>query len=86
MKPSDFVGKVCIHDQLGRVTVDSVVEKSRTMVNVTVIQRGKGWDEIKQKHTGYNPKGLSGGVWARGENREFGNKDFVHIKTLRLDE
>ena len=79
MSPArQLVGKVRTHSQLGKVTVNKVHEGSRVFVDVTVIDRGKGWNKERQAYTGHtNSVG-----WMRGENREFGNKDTVHIKTL----
>lgn len=79
MKESEkYVGKVLKHPDLGNVTVDSTHEGSRVLVDVSVIDRGKGWNEIKQTYTGH--KNSVG--WMRGENRQFGHKDVVHINTL----
>lgn len=67
------------HDDLGKVTVDSVEPKSRTLLNVTCIDRGKGWNEISQSYTGVK---TSVG-WYRGENREFNSKHLVHYNKLK---
>lgn len=75
----DSIGKTFLHDSLGKVEVMAVEEKSRTKVIVKVLDRGKGWNEEKQKYTGVR---ISTG-WYRGENRQFGNVDVVHIKTLK---
>ena len=88
MKESEkLIGKVKNHNILGKVTVDSAVDKSRVMVNVTVIDRGKGYDEISGTYKGVKRSGVSGGVrvcgWERGENRQFGHKDVAHIKDLK---
>jgi len=68
--------------------VDSKVDNSRTLVEVTCIDRGKGWNGITQNYKGVKSHGVdhegkktSG--WERGENKQFGFKDIVHIKTLR---
>lgn len=74
-----FVGKTKIHPQLGRVIVDKPHGKTRTMVEVTVIDRGKGYDEIQDKYVGVRTKG----GWYRGENKQYGHKDVVHIKNLK---
>ena len=89
MKESEkFIGKVAKHTILGKVTVDSAVDKSRVNVNVTCIDRGIGYDEISGTYKGVKKSGISGGVrvsrWSRGENKQFGHKDVVHIKTLEL--
>lgn len=79
MALKDYLNKNFVHDSLGKVEVMAVEENSRTKVIVNVIDRGKGWNETKRKYTGVN---ISTG-WYRGENREFGNIDIVHIKTLK---
>lgn len=80
MKQSQkFVGKVLNHSDLGKVTVDSIHKDSRVLVDVTVIERGKGWDEVSQTYKGVR---ISTG-WYRGENKSFGSKDTVHIKDLK---
>lgn len=79
MALKDYLNKEFVHDSLGKVEVMAVEENSRTKVIVKVIDRGEGWDKTKRKYTGVN---ISTG-WYRGENREFGNIDVVHIKTLK---
>jgi len=58
--------------------VDGIHEGSRVYVDVTVVDRGKGWSEKTQSYRCYT---CSLG-WSRGENREFGQKDHVHFNTL----
>lgn len=80
MKESDkLVGKVKNHTTLGKVTVDSIHNDSRVMVNITVIDRGRGYDEISGSYKGVRIR--TG--WYRGENRQFGHKDVIHIKELK---
>ena len=77
MKESDkFVGKTFKHPSLGLVIVDS--SQSRVKVNVTCIDRGRGWDDVKQKYVGY--KNSMG--WMRGQNQQYLHKDIVHINSL----
>jgi len=78
MSLSDYIGKRFIHDDLGKVEVVSVVDKSRTKVMALVLDRGKGWYKRTETYTGH--KNSVG--WMRGENREYGNVDEVHIKNL----
>jgi hypothetical protein len=73
-----LVGKVKTHATLGKVTVDSINNGSRVMVNITVIDRGKGYDEVSGTYKGVRIR--TG--WYRGENRQFGHKDTAHIKEL----
>lgn len=77
MKTKKYIGKTFVHLQLGLVIVDSVF--SRVRVNITCIDRGRGWDERKQRYVGYrNSIG-----WMRGENKQYLDKDTVHINTLK---
>lgn len=74
-----FVGKIYTHKTLGKVSIESTVPKSRTKVVATCLERGVGWNEIKQSYTGVrNSVG-----WYRGENRDFGTKHEVHIDDLK---
>lgn len=87
MTINDYVGKEFTHPELGKVIVDSRVEGSRTLVNVTCIDKGAGWNEKKQAYTGVTThgkdhKGQKTTSWSRKENKHYGNTDVVHIKTL----
>lgn len=82
-----LVGKVFSHPVLRKVIVDNVHGKSRVLVDVTVIDRGDGWDEIKQQYTGIrttyvNKRGEVCSHWRRGENHSYGEKDTVHMNSL----
>lgn len=74
-----YVGKTFTHPTLVRVYVDSVVEGSKTKLNVTVVDRGKGWNEKTQSYKGW--KNSIG--WMRGENREYLKTDVVHKNDLK---
>jgi len=78
MALKDYLNKRYMHNDLGLIEVISVAPKSRTKVAVKILDRGKGWDENKQRYKGVR---ISTG-WYRGENREYGNVDIVHINTL----
>lgn len=87
MTVNDYIGKEFTHPALGKVIVDSRVEGSRTLVNVTCIDKGAGWNEKKQAYTGVTThgkdhKGQKTTSWVRGENKQYLDKDQVHIKTL----
>lgn len=73
-----FIGKEYNHTTGGKIIVDSVYKNSSVLVNVTFLERGKGWNEKTQSFTGH--KNSIG--WMRGENRDYLKKDIVHIKTL----
>jgi len=77
--PNELIGKTFTHPQLNLVIVDGVVTGSRTKVNITVLDKGKGWNEKTQSYKGY--KNSVG--WMRGENRQYLFKDTVHIKDLK---
>lgn len=74
-----FIGKIKRHPTFGKVSVDRVHGKTRTKVEITCLERGEGWNEIKEKYVGVKTK--SG--WRRGQNREYGTKHIVHINELK---
>ena len=88
MKVKDFIGSEAIHDSYGLVFVDSAPPRSKTMVNITVLQRGKGWNEATEKYRKYrmttiwNPDGSRTLRWGFTNRDEYGIKDQVHINTL----
>lgn len=90
MKVADFVGKEATSKDYGRVFVDSAPKGSKAMVNITVIQRGRGWhDTVEQykrykKLTHWNSDGSRTLRWGYTHRDEFGVKDQVHIKTLEI--
>lgn len=75
-----YLNKEYMHDNLGLVEVVSIEPKSRTKVAVKILNRGKGFDEKTQRYKGVR---ISTG-WYRGENRQYGDLDIVHINTLKL--
>ena len=78
MELKKHIGKTFLHQTMVQVFVDSVVQGSRTQLNVTVTDKGKGWDEQSQSYKGHtNSVG-----WMRGENKDFGNKDICHKNEL----
>lgn len=90
MKANESVlHKEMIHSTLGKVFVEKAVENSRTKVVVTVLDRGKGWDDLRQSYKGVRTvtKNLFGHTesqtWSRGENYTHGQTDEVHINSLR---
>lgn len=82
MKTS-IINTVMKHDKLGNVLILSKKPNSRTIYNVEQIDRGAGWDDEKQIYTGHSAKFKTGVKWARGENKEFGKLQDVHIKELK---
>ena len=93
-KSEQLVGKTMIHKDLGKVKVLSPFGKSRTKVEIEVIQRAKGWDESMGKYTPV--KTVSPNLTERGEvigktihqktyrheNSQYGHKDVCHINDL----
>ena len=90
MKAVDFIGENAIHKDYGLVHVDNVLKGSRSMVNVTVKQRGRGWNEEVQRYEKYfvGSKLLENGDrslrWRYTNNDEFGLKDSVNINSLEI--
>lgn len=86
MKISDFVGDYAIHDYYGIVFVENAPPKSKAIVNITVKQRGKGWNESTQQYEMYKNHVKRGEYISVQYNitkrDEYGVKDLVHIKTL----
>jgi len=89
MKAKDYVGKINKHYALGHVKIMSVVEKSRTMVNIIVVQRAKGWCSetgrynkiLTIKSTPHGGKSLRWDKYS-DKNSQFGHIDVCHIKDL----
>ena len=74
-----LVGKIKRHSTLGKVSVDRVHGVGRTKVEVTVLERGKGWCDKTETYVGVKSKR----GWMRGQNRDFGSKHIVHINDLK---
>jgi len=93
-KSEKLSGKTMIHKDLGKVKVLSPFDKSRTKVEIEVIQRSKGWDEdtetykrIKTISPNLNKLGEEIGKTIqfktyRHENSQYGHKDVCHINDL----
>jgi len=77
-KQNAYIGKIVSASGIGRVKVLSAVINSRTLLNVLQINRGEGYDEVSKKYKGV--KTSTG--WYRGENREFGKTDTIHLNTI----
>lgn len=91
MKVKDYVGKEAIHKDYGRVLVVSAPPKSKTTVDIKVIQRGKGWNDATEQYeryretTGFDPKtGERSLRWGFTNRDEYGVEDQCHIKELEL--
>lgn len=77
-KLKEYVLKTYTHPVLGKVEVLRVVPKSRTLLEVQVVDKGEGWNQEKKKYTGIR----KGSGWVRGQNYDEGHIDEVHHKDL----
>ena len=76
---SQYILQTCLHPVLGKVAVLRAVPRSRTLLEVQVIDKGEGWDKEKKKYTGIKlPTG-----WMRGQNYSEGHIDEVNYKDLQ---
>lgn len=88
MRVKDFVGDYAIHKDYGRVFVDDAPPRSKAMVNITVVQRGVGWNEATEAYekvflgSFLQEDGSRSLRWGFTNNDEYGTKDQVHIKSL----
>lgn len=88
MKVADFVGDYAMHKTYGKVFVDSAPPRSKAMVNITVVQRGKGWNEATERYEKYKigaflqEDGSRSLQWGYTHRDEYGIKDITHIKSL----
>lgn len=78
-----IVNIIMYHPKLGNVLILSKKPNSRTVYSVEQVDRGKGWNEVKQTYTGFKFKLKDGIRWNRGENKDFGKVQDVHIKELK---
>ena len=78
MKLKEYIGNTYSHPTLGDVKVNRIVPKSRTKLEVTVVDRGPGYNEERKRYTGIR----KGKTWTRGENRQRGHVDETHFKEL----
>ena len=85
MKPKQLQGKEVTHDHLGKCLVTNVPKGSKTKVEVVCIDRGKGWDEIKEEYIGFTRWFKDHTIWQRGQNYQYGHKDVVHVNSLTLN-
>jgi hypothetical protein len=77
-KLDKFIGKTYIHPDKGKVEVIDKVPKSRTKLEVKIVDRGIGWDEMKKRYLGVRkPSG-----WMRGQNYSYGQVVNVHYADL----
>lgn len=90
MSIKKHINKEATHSELGRVTIISVPPKSRTRLNIRVLQRGKGWDEPSQtyrpvKRVRLNPDAGPGAksiFWDLCRRDQYNHEDEVHIDEL----
>ena len=90
MRVADYVGKEAKSKDYGRVFVDSAPPRSKAIVNITVLQRSKGWNDATETYERYkmtatwHPDGQRTLRWGISRRDEYGVKDTVHINTLEL--
>ena len=92
MKLRDLLGKEARSTEFGRVTIISVPKKARANVEIRVLQRGRGWDDITETYkpvrTVYlNPNECPGArtiTWRTTHRDEYGHTEIVNIKTLEI--
>ena len=90
MRVADYIGKEATHPSLGKVRCDSAPKGSKTQIEVTCIQRGKGWNEDTETYERYfvgnypQEDGFRSLRWRFTNRDQYGFKDIVHIKTLSL--
>lgn len=78
-KLQSYVGKIHSHPQFGKVKVLRPIPKSRTLLEVKLIDRGPGYDHNLKRYTGVK---VSSG-WMRGQNYQYGHIDETHYKHLK---
>jgi hypothetical protein len=95
MKANSLIGKTMLHDELGKVKVLSLVQGSRTKVNIKVVQKAKGWDEQAQAYKrvrtvrpNLTEEGKEVGKslhWKtyNDSHSQYGHEDECHINKLR---
>lgn len=86
----DFEGKQAQHEHYGKVVVTGRPKGARSMVNIRVVQRGPGWDDINQKYKKYfvgsylQKDGSRSLRWGFTNTDQYGTEDTVHIESLTL--
>jgi len=89
IRVKDYLKKYAVHKDYGKVFVDSAPARSKAMVDITVVQRGKGWNDAKEVYerykdlTHWNNDGSRTLRWGFTHVDEYGVKDRVHINTLK---
>lgn len=88
MRVKDYIGKTVRHREYGLVFVDSAKPRSKAMVNITVMQRAKGWCEFTEKYKRYfigaslNSDHSRTLTWGFSHTDEYGIKDTINIKDI----
>ena len=76
------------HQEYGKVAIVGAKTGAKTMVDIRVIQRGKGWNEMTEEYRRYfvcstwSPAGRTL-HWDITRRDEYGQEDTVHINTLK---
>lgn len=94
LRPKDFVGKYATHVKHGEVFVDSVPPRSKAMVNITITQRGPGWNDSTETYSRVlrttpnidECEGAKTLYWYKTKRDDYGVKELVHINELTIKE
>lgn len=91
MRVADYIkAGYAIHKDYGKVAITGALSGAKAMINVRVIQRGRGWNYITQQYERYfvgsfwSPSGRTL-KWGYTNKDQYGATDTVHIKTLKPD-
>jgi hypothetical protein len=79
-----LVGQTVIHKDLGRCIVTGTVPGSFTKCEIRCIQRGRGWNEAKQRYEKYTlPADKLGIFYSITRRDEYGHEDVAHVDDLK---
>lgn len=89
MRVADYIkaGRAMSSDY-GLVAITGALPRAKAMIDIRVIQRGKGWDELSQSYKRYKVgvtlqdsyRSIS---WRFTQRDEYGKEDTVHINSLK---
>lgn len=90
MRVADYIkaGRA-ISSDYGLVAITGAKVGAKAMIDVRVIQRGKGWNEALQRYERYyvgqtlQEDGSRSTHWRFTNRDEYGKEDTVHINTLK---
>jgi len=89
MRVADYIKAGFAHSKdYGKVAITGAKVGAKAMIDIRVIQRGKGWDTITETYKRYfigsfwSPSGRTL-KWGFTHIDEYGKTDTVHINTLK---